>query len=74
MVINAKIDARDNIGVVSAKVLINGIDVGPAMSGTYKIKLAGLKAGTHRVSCVATDKAGNTGKSLDTAIKIVRPI
>ena len=72
--INVKIDARDNIGVISSKVLINGIDVGPATGGIYKIKLAGLKAGTYRVSCVATDKAGNTGKSLDTTIKIVRPI
>jgi len=59
------VDARDNVGVVSAKLLVDGKQVATSTSSPFTLKWNSRKAtpGSHTLQVVAYDAAGNAGYS-----------
>jgi hypothetical protein len=74
--LTVQIDARDNVGVKSIWIMLDGVmvhssDRGPF--GTYRIGLAGLKLrrGLHGLQVAAQDQAGNTAWSARIPIRMI---
>jgi Bacterial Ig domain len=58
--------AWDNVGVAAARFLLDGADVGPqedAPPSVISREIAGVAPGTHTLTAVASDAAGNTAVS-----------
>jgi phage replication-related protein YjqB (UPF0714/DUF867 family) len=65
--------ASDNVGVVSVRILVNGGQLGPVLTGSPYTVLwdtTGVSNGSYSISAVATDAAGNSKTSALVSITI----
>lgn len=61
--IKVKVEAKDNEKVASVELFVDGDSQGSKNESPYTWEVEGLKSGTIEVHAVATDEAGNKGKS-----------
>jgi outer membrane protein assembly factor BamB len=72
-VVNVTAAASDNIGVVSVQLKLDGANLGPLLTAsptTYAWDTTTASAGSHTLSAVALDGAGNTGTAANVSVTV----
>jgi hypothetical protein len=71
--VQVRATATDNVGVTSLQIQLDGVNLGPAGASspvTVSWNTTLSAAGTHRLSAIARDLAGNVGTSADVQVTV----
>ncbi|MCR4294630.1 MAG: Ig-like domain-containing protein, partial [Elusimicrobia bacterium] len=75
--VNVTASATDNTGVAAVQLKLDGANLGPALTAapyTYAWSTTGTPDGSHSLTAVATDAAGNNATSAATAVTVANTV